>query len=95
MTNEQGSSVTSAVVRVHHSVDVIDGCSTTKNVEIIDITMFKTLKITNTTSAEEIIRILSQKLTLKDRDKFNIYTLDSQYNNSLYHFSVILFLFFY
>ena len=90
---EFDSNTNTVVVRIFHSVTVVDGCSTkdTGKNESLDISMFKTIKLTSKTSSKQVIDILSQKLTLKDRENFSLYSVDAQTNSSMLIFMNVYF----
>ena len=90
---EFDSNSNTVVVRIYHSVTVVDGCSIQANgkSESLDISMFKTIKLTSTTTAKQVIDTLSQKLTLKDRENFFLYSVDAQTNSSMLIGMIIFF----
>lgn len=70
-----------SVVRIYHSVNLVRGCTATIG-ESVDVTMFKTIKITGGMNCGDIISILAQKLALGDDSQYNLYSLDTQLNSS-------------
>ena len=86
MAEEKPFTAQSAVVRIYHTVDLVEGCAPMQLEEgQVDLTMFKTIKITGTMITSEIIGVLSQKLKINDKATFSIYSLDSTSNSSSFH----------
>lgn len=76
-----------AIIRVYHSVDLVEGCTSQIgdcNGQIIDLTMFKTIKISGAMYTKDIIGILAQKLKMGDTSNYCIYSIDSQFNKSTF-----------
>lgn len=80
------SEVQSAIIRVYHPVDLVAGCSPkiadAEGQTIVDLTMFKTIKITDSMNTNEVVQMLSQKLKMDDSSQFTIYSIDPQFNKS-------------
>jgi len=79
--NEDPFTSQCAVVRIYHSA-LIEGClpKDAKDAQI-DLTMFKSLKITGDMTSSSLITVLAQKLAIKDKSMFGLYSLDSNFNS--------------
>lgn len=72
------------VVRIYHSVSLVQGCTSNEG-PTVDVTTFKTIKITGEMNCENVISLLAQKLAINDSAKYNLYSLDSQLGNGKFN----------
>ena len=71
-----------AVIRVYHSVALINGADTEANGSSVDLSLFKTIKIDSTQTSKDVVNVLAAKLKIQDTSRFCLYSLDSHINSS-------------